>query len=423
MYIKELHNICKIILEESTTTLKTKRVKREEAKKVITHELSILYKDAIYKATASFPDKISLLKRILAIFYQKDGTCPICKKVHGDYLKLYCSAECKNKTIKYAGSSPKEKAIMNSIDHGEEKYVNKQEGYDYLICQICGAKGADLSTHVRLHDMTTKEYKEKFNLTSLKSQYLRDKFKGENNPGYNHGGKFSAWSKNFIHGYDEERHEEFKDKMSEFMKTCEESPFLFAYWLNKANGNEELAKELYVKHQTRSLDWFIEKFGPDEGPIRYQAKTDKWLDTLNSKPIEELEEINAKKARKTSAFFSKAEQELFDILQVHFPKLTDQKAICQDITAKNKQFYLYDMALGNKIIEYNGDFWHANPEVVDDDFVNPLSKQTKQQIHDRDNHKRIIAENAGYQVMVVWETDYHSDKEEVIKKCIQFLKE
>ena len=38
-----------------------------------------------------------------------------------------------------------------------------------------------------------------------------------------------------------------------------------------------------------------------------------------------------------------------------------------------------------------------------------------------DNIKIQYAESQGYEVLVVWESDFKINKEDVIKKCIQFL--
>lgn len=67
----------------------------------------------------------------------------------------------------------------------------------------------------------------------------------------------------------------------------------------------------------------------------------------------------------------------------------------------------YRIANTNLIIEVNGDYWHANPLVyAADDLVSlPEGKVPARQIWDRDNEKRLLAENYGYAVMYLWEMD------------------
>jgi hypothetical protein len=136
-----------------------------------------------------------------------------------------------------------------------KKYEGKIEGEDYIVCKICGDKGADMGTHIVAHGITSDQYKEMFNVSAVKARRLCDDRKGDKNPGYQHGGKYSAWSKNFIHGYDPERHEKFKEDHREYMR---ENGHLFKtsyeYWLAEANGDEEEASRLYKAFQARELD-------------------------------------------------------------------------------------------------------------------------------------------------------------------------
>ncbi len=41
---------------------------------------------------------------------------------------------------------------------------------------------------------------------------------GELNPAYQHNGKYSAWSKNFVNRYNKEKHDLNKQKQSKFMQ-------------------------------------------------------------------------------------------------------------------------------------------------------------------------------------------------------------
>ena len=44
-----------------------------------------------------------------------------------------------------------------------------------------------------------------------------------------------------------------------------------------------------------------------------------------------------------------------------------------------------------------------------------------QEIEDQDQIKLQYAKDHGYDVLVVWEREFKSNKDEIIKKCIQFL--
>ena len=66
------------------------------------------------------------------------------------------------------------------------------------------------------------------------------------------------------------------------------------------------------------------------------------------------------------------------------------------------------------VIEYNGDYWHCNPETWKE---NDYNKAIKMYAKDkwRSDFKRIMAlKREGYLVIVVWESEWRSDKEKVI---------
>ena len=77
----------------------------------------------------------------------------------------------------------------------------------------------------------------------------------------------------------------------------------------------------------------------------------------------------------------------------------------------------------NKVIEFYGDYWHANPEIYKkDDLIKMNNKKmiaSDKWILDK---KRIDAlKELGYDVKIIWERDYLKNKEQIIQECKQFL--
>lgn len=101
-----------------------------------------------------------------------------------------------------------------------------------------------------------------------------ERIKGTKNPAYNHNGMYSKWSNNFVHGYDKEAHEIFKKEQSTRMKNNRRSKWCREYYSSDVE---------YSNAQKRNLDYFIEKYGVDEGTARHNLKTQKWQNTLQSK--------------------------------------------------------------------------------------------------------------------------------------------
>lgn len=71
------------------------------------------------------------------------------------------------------------------------------------------------------------------------------------------------------------------------------------------------------------------------------------------------------------------------------------------------------------IVEFFGDFWHHNPKRYDREFVNPITKRSSDVVWERDARKLKELRDQGYEVIVIWESDWHNDK----SACIQKVKD
>jgi len=85
-------------------------------------------------------------------------------------------------------------------------------------------------------------------------------------------------------------------------------------------------------------------------------------------------------------------------------------------------YYVYDIIVyPNIIIEFNGDYWHANPKLYNENFINPFNKLTAKEIWNNHNIKLEHANKMGYITYVIWENDYINDNENTINKLINFI--
>lgn len=176
------------------------------------------------------------------------------------------------------------------------------EDSEYVECKICSYRARDLTPHLRYkHCLTPKEYKETYNVKITKVQSLGDAIKGDKNPAYNHGGKFSPFSKNFIKYTDDESYQNglgsVKAKSSQTrMDHPENDSTKIEYYISKGYSKEESEILLSERQSTFSLSKCIERHGEDEGLRMWKERQEKWQSTLNSKSKEEIEEINRKKS-------------------------------------------------------------------------------------------------------------------------------
>lgn len=186
------------------------------------------------------------------------------------------------------------------------------------------------------------------------------------------------------------------------------------YWINYHNGDIELAKQSLKEYQTHDRSYFIRKYGEINGIELYedyvQRKTKNWKNKTYNKSkgqvqVEEYirnlfeEKVYGHKEH-YGIFLNKQEQELLN-----------QKVIFPDILIKDKI-----------IIEYFGDFWHANKNMFDDEHKkHPYIDLTIREIREKDNIKKQLLEDRGFQYFVIWETDWKNNKEHIKKELREIL--
>ena len=188
------------------------------------------------------------------------------------------------------------------------------------------------------------------------------------------------------------------------------------YYTARGFTNDEAKTKVSQAQVTFSKQICIEKHGKLVGETIWQQRQDKWQLVLNSKSSEEKARINLLKLTK-GITFSKNERHIFEEIKKVIPSTVHQFSI----EYENKRQYVYDIMANNKIIEYNGDFWHSNPDLYYPEFINKRTKVKASDKWELDSIKIKHAQNNGYEVLVVWENDFKKNKEEIINKCIQFL--
>jgi very-short-patch-repair endonuclease len=277
-------------------------------------------------------------------------------------------------------------------------------GYDYIQCPICKQRVRQITQrHAQTHGYTdAADMAHNLSIPNITCEKIRERVQGVNNPGYNHGGKFSKFSKNFVHGYDTAWHQQWASDHSKFRN---ENKHLFKtnieYWIDKSGGNPELAEQLYKDFQVRNLDYFVDKYGTAEGKIRHQQKIEKWIKSM------------------PKCNFSMVSQTLFDCIMeryAHDGNIYYATYNRDNMTAyENKEYRLkvegsyvlpdFIDLTKRKIIEFDGDYWHSEAK------VNPAREQLREE----------KIRNEGYDILRVREQDYKHNAEQVIQECLNFL--
>ena len=352
--------------------------------------------------------------------------CANCgKEFETKFKSYYCSALCR-----------------------EIFYSKKQfpDGSDYAECKICGFRGKQINKHIAtVHKMTLDEYTAKFNITKydLMSENMHKiaservkravaegkcgQKKGGKNPSHDKeckSGRRSPFSKNY-RGYDGLTDEEKEQKISQLLKNISENidknhnrATTIEYYLKRGFSEEEAKIKLKERQATFSLEKCIEKYGEEEGIKIFNKRQEKWQKTLNDKPIEELERISKAKMLNGRGY-SKMSQQLFSIIynsikykykEIFYATIDKNKENSEFMVINpiNKHKYFLDFYVkdNNKVIEFDGDYWHSE-------------KRGNQK---RDRKREEELKSIGFtNIFHVKEQDFKKDPEKVINECLEYL--
>jgi hypothetical protein len=224
----------------------------------------------------------------------KEKQCTYCNKTFTPYhtsVKL-CSDECKKKSAFDA-------RWKTTIERSRISFPDGMDKDEYVECGVCGFRTRDLAEHPKVHGLTQLEYREKYGPIVCVSKCNR--IKGDKNPAYQHGGRLSPFSKKFV------KYEELTDeeKLSSIGSVIERAKTTMSendnynttiqYYTKQGYSEEESLKLLSERQSTFSLDKCVEKHGMLEGFLIWQERQDKWQNTLNSRPQEEIDDANRRK--------------------------------------------------------------------------------------------------------------------------------
>ena len=306
---------------------------------------------------------------------------------------------------------------------------NSINGIDYIECPICHEKHLQLTlTHFKRHGYKTHEQimKDFPNFKMTAQKHINDKLKGSNNP------------------MSKQNRTELERKQS--------SPYSIEHYLKKYNGDKNLAeyalnnflnriKEKRInwnyatnknqiayykslgyieddatalvktKHIANGLNHYIKKYGEELGTQKYNERIKKWCQSLRNNFLENGD------GRSQQSKFAKA---LIELICINFNIEIPQKEKFITDTEHNKH-YAFDFEYNNKLIEFNGDYWHCNPKQYKEDFYNKSKLLTAKEIWENDKLKIQCAQKNGYDVLVIWESEYNENPHNTLRKCIKFL--
>jgi DNA-dependent RNA polymerase auxiliary subunit epsilon len=222
-----------------------------------------------------------------------------CKNCNTDISNLH-----QNKTV-CSNECFEEYHFKKKIEESHKKYPI---GTDYINCKICGLRARSLpDTHFKKrHNISVQDYKEKYSAVTISpetSEFFSNRVKGKNNLAYQHNGKLSAFSTKFKK-YENLSEEEIQEKINIVKQNSSDSKQAhperenthIEYWLSKGFSEEDAKRKLSNRQATFTIENCIERYGEYEGHIIWKDRQDRWQNTLNAKPQEDIDEMNSRKA-------------------------------------------------------------------------------------------------------------------------------
>ena len=318
-------------------------------------------------------------------------------------------------TTRIAGRWIKERHPGRTIDEYKNEFPDAP--------LVCGKMSKRLSESTKSR-MNRPEVKE----------YYSNLFKGDKNPNAKcntteeYRKSISPFSKSFKK-YEGMTDEEKEKQIREYTQCDRDdrNDNQVKYWIKKGYSEEDAKQKVSERQLTFTLEKCIAKYGEEEGTKRYIERQKNW----SAKVEEQYQQGLFSKIphSQNSCIYSKFEKDIvdsiiesldIDINDIYCYKTSQFRLENTNEDCKNKIFS-YDLTIGNKIIEFNGDFWHMNPDMYDSDYVHPYSNLSAEEKWEIDEIKLNCAFQNGYEVLTIWEQEYNENKEATIQKCVEFL--
>lgn len=265
--------------------------------------------------------------------------------------------------------------------------------------------------------------------TSKKSLILRYGDK-EGKKRFNEYSKKQAYSNSFE--YKKKKHKWTKKQFDDFNKSRAVTIDNMIARHGEILGLQKWEEYCDQQAFTNTLDYFINREGSTEKGLnvyknlnREKAKAGdpNWIMKKYNVSFDEALEI--KSSRLGGKHVSDAEKIFIDELET---------TLCYSLqyTYKTSQFckwfhdynqpVFFDIAdtFRKKIIEFNGDYWHANPKIYESTYIIKQSGKKAEDIWEFDNKKRQLVTKIGFKVMTVWESEYKNNNEKTIQQIIQW---
>ena len=304
------------------------------------------------------------------------------------------------------------------IFHPDRKYEEYKSEFPDKPVQSLKDKKA-VSSGGGAH-MKTEKYRELFS----------EKFKGDNNPCSK--ARTTEQQRRERSPYCEEFYIKrglplsMRDEVLAKAKDKRKSHFSKEYWIEKGHTEEEAIEQVKKIRATNGLESYVKRYGEEEGTRRYNERISKYAKKMSEKYHRGEYSTRPKIGGYRVSSFEKAIiDRCIDDLHLDESEVYCYKGDNHQLILEGEEHckYYYDFCYKDKIIEFNGDYWHMNPAKYKADHYAKQMKKTAAEIWEADRIKKEVAERKGYKVLYIWEKDAKKNFEGCVEKCIEFLNE
>ena len=204
--------------------------------------------------------------------------------------------------------------------------------------------------------------------------------------------------------------EEFKDKIKQCWKDKTEDQKNDIVERKKETMLENYGVEHYSQteeYSNKVKETSLKKYGVEHYSQTEECKKRKKETMLENYGVECSIHLSDK-------YYSKISQELFWNIYSKLPEELRKKCYFAELNkefsiGEGNKYYFYDFTISSikLCIEFNGDYWHKNPQIY-----NVTNENIDKWIYDRD--KNNLLKRKGYKIITIWENEYNSNKNDIV---------
>lgn len=254
----------------------------------------------------------------------------------------------------------------------------------------------------------------------------------------------------------QEKEDEFNKKLEEIYNDFLDCNIRLYSFFGYTSKNVRKLLGLQENEQPKQLNfWILRGFSLEEATLLSRENVpghSSYKDYIDMTDEEKIHKIRSMKPQCEEYYIDKDLDEEFELRRQYdisinnlngrifsfmsYRLFTEVLANIKEVNLLNNSYYGFtektlrirsgfckpDFLYKNKIIEFYGDYWHANPDNYGkDDNTYLCGKGLVKDIHEKDKNRIEEIKELGYEVLIIWEKEFLGNRESVINKCINFL--